>query len=59
MSDSRLRFESCGKLGVWIYIDDKLMDIFHLSDLQKMIGIKQTTIDAIEQIYNDLIGEEE
>jgi len=59
MSESRLRLESCGKLGVWIYIDDKLMDLFHLSDLKKMIGIKQETIDAIEQIYSDLIGEEE
>ena len=58
MSESRVRLEPCGRLGVWIYIDDEVMDLFHLSDLQKMIGIKQKTIDAIEQIYNDIIGEE-
>ena len=35
------------------------MDLFHLSDLQKIFGIKQETKDAIEQIYDDIIGEEE
>ena len=61
MSESRVRLETCGRLSIWVYIDNKLVDLFHLSDLQKMMGIKQETIDAIEQIYKDIIeeGEEE
>jgi hypothetical protein len=35
------------------------MDLFHLSDLQRMFGIKQETKDAIEQIYDDIRSEEE
>jgi hypothetical protein len=58
-SESRVELKPCGKLGVWIYIDGKVMDLFHLSDLQKMFGIKQETKNAIEQIYEDIIGEEE
>ena len=58
-SESRVELKPCGKLGVWIYIDGKVMDLFHLSDFQKMFGIKQETKDAIEQIYEDIIGEEE
>ncbi|GAH23305.1 unnamed protein product, partial [marine sediment metagenome] len=56
MNESRVRLEPCGRLGVWIYIDDEVMDLFHLSDLQKMFGIKQTTKDAIQQIYDDIIA---
>jgi len=60
MSEPRVQLKPCGTLGIWIYIDGEVMDIFHLSDLQKMIGIKQETIDAIEQIYDDIItGNEE
>jgi len=59
MSEPRVQLKPCGRLAVWIYIDGEVMDLFHLSDLQKMIGIKQETIDAIEQIYDDIIGEEE
>ena len=58
-SESRVELKPCGKLGVWIYIDGKVMDLFHLSDLQKIFGIKLETKDAIEQIYDDIIGEEE
>ena len=58
-SESRLRLEQCGKLSVWVYFDDKLIDLFHLSDLQRMFGIKQETKDAIEQIYDDIRSEEE
>jgi len=59
MSEPRVQLKPCGRLAVWIYIDGEVMDLFHLSDLQKMIGIKQETIDAIEKIYDDIIGEEE
>jgi len=59
MSEPRFQLKPCGRLAVWIYIDGEVMDLFHLSDLQKMIGIKQETIDAIEKIYDDIIGEEE
>lgn len=59
MSESRVRLEPCGRLSVWVYIDDELMDLFHLSDLQRMFGIKQATNDAIEQIYDDIRSEEE
>jgi len=59
MSEPRVQLKPCGRLAVWIYIDGEVMDLFHLSDLQKMIGIKQETIDAIENIYDDIIGEEE
>jgi len=55
MSEPRVQLKPCGSLGIYVYIDDKLMDIFHLSDLQKMMGLNQKTIDAIEQIYNDII----
>jgi len=58
-SESRVIFKPCGKLGVWVYIDGKVMDLFHLSDLQKMWGIKKETKDAIEQIYDDIRSEEE
>jgi hypothetical protein len=58
-SEPRIRLESFGELGVWVYIDGKLMDLFHYSDLQRMFGIKQETIDAIERIYDDLRSEEE
>ena len=58
-SKSRVQFKPCGKLGVWVYIDGKVMDLFHLSDLQKMWGIKKETKDAIEQIYDDIRSEEE
>jgi hypothetical protein len=58
---SRVKLEECGKLGIWIYIDDKLMDLIHLSDLQKVVGLKESTKDAIESIYDDIVleGEEE
>ena len=59
MSEPRIRLEPLGNLGVWVYIDDKLMDLFHYSDLQRMFGIKQETKDAIQQIYDDLRSEEE
>jgi len=59
MSEPRVQLKPCGRLAVWIYIDGEVKDLFHLSDLQKMIGIKQETIDAIEKIYDDIIGEEE
>jgi hypothetical protein len=59
MSEPRVQLKPCGRLAIWIYIDGEVMDLFHLSDLQKMIGIKQETIDAIEKIYDDIIGEEE
>ena len=58
-SESRVELKPCGKLGVWVYIDGKVMDLFHLSDLQRMFGIKQETKDAIEQIYDDIRSEEE
>tara|TARA_R110000824_G_C14833434_1_gene638137 strand:- start:402 stop:587 length:186 start_codon:yes stop_codon:yes gene_type:complete len=58
MSEPRIRLEPLGELGVWVYIDGKLMDLFHYSDLQRMFGIKQETKDAIEQIYDDLRSEE-
>ena len=57
--ESRVELKPCGTLGVWVYIDGKVMDLFHLSDLQKMFGIKQETKDAIEQIYQDTIAEGE
>ena len=59
MSEPRIRLEPLGNLGVWVYIDDKLMDLFHYSDLQRMFGIKQETKDAIQQIYDDLRSEKE
>jgi len=59
MSEPRVQLKPCGRLSIWIYIDGKVMDLFHLSDLQKMIGINQKTIDAIEQIYDDIIGDSE
>lgn len=52
--EPRVELKPCGVLGIWIYIDGEVKDLFHLSDLQKMIGLKQETIDAIEQIYQDL-----
>jgi len=55
MSEARLTFEPCGPLGVWIYFDGKLLDLFHISDLQSMLGIKQETRDAIDRIYDDII----
>jgi len=55
MSEPRVQLKPCGRLSIWIYIDGKVMDIFHLSDL----GINQETIDAIERIYDDIIGEGE
>lgn len=58
-SEPRVRLEPCGRLGLWIYIDGKVMDLIYYSNLQKINGIKQETIDAIEQIYEDFIGEEE
>ena len=58
MSEARLTFEPCGTLGVWIYFDGKLLDLFHISDLQNMLGIKQKTKDAIQQIYDDIILED-
>jgi hypothetical protein len=58
-SEPRIQLKPCGRLGIWIYIDGKVMDLFHYSDLQKMNGINQETIDAIEQIYNDIRSEEE
>ena len=58
-SESRLRLKPCGKLSVWVYFDDKLIDLFHLSDLQRMFGIKQETKDAIKQIYDEYRSEEE
>jgi hypothetical protein len=58
-SEPRIRLEPLGEVGVWVYIDGKLMDLFHYSDLQRMSGIEQETIDAIERIYDDLRSEEE
>jgi len=59
MSEARLRLEPLGVVGFYVYFDDKLMDIFHLSDLRHMAGLNQKTLDAIEQIYNDLSDDEE
>lgn len=59
MSESRVRLESCGTLGIYVYIDDKLMDLIHLSDLLSMLGLNQKSKDAIEQIYNDIISDAE
>jgi hypothetical protein len=58
-SESRMELKPCGRLGIWVYIDGELMDLFHYSDLQKMFGLKQETIDAIEQIYDDIRSEKE
>jgi|TARA_R110000823_G_C15889995_1_gene495922 hypothetical protein len=58
MSEPRIELKSCGRLGIWIYIDGKVIDLIHYSDLQKINGINQETIDAIEQIYDDIISEE-
>jgi hypothetical protein len=52
---ARLTFKPCGRLGVWIYFDGEVIDLFHLSDLNKMFGIKQKTKDAIELIYDEII----
>ena len=56
---SRITIENCGEVGLWIYFDGQVIDLIHLSDLQKTMGLKQKTIDAIEQVYDDIIGEEE
>jgi len=58
-SESRIKLEQCGRLGIWIYFDGELIDLIHLSDLQKGFGVNQKTKDAIDQIYNDIILEDD
>jgi hypothetical protein len=58
-SEGRIELRPCGRLAFWVYIDGKLMDLVHYSEVQKIVGLKQKTIDAIEQIYDDIVGEEE
>ena len=55
--EARLTTKPCGQLGLWIYIDGKLMDIIHYSDLQHVVNNK--TFDAITRIYDEYKLEEE
>ena len=52
-NQARLTIEPCGELGLWIYIDGKLMDLIHYSDLKNALNLNQKTKDAIQEIYDD------
>jgi hypothetical protein len=60
-TEARLTTEPCGQLGIWIYVDGKLMDLIHYSDL--LHACKPETRQAIKAIYADIqsekLGEEE
>ncbi len=68
-TEARLTTEPCGELGIWIYIDGKLMDLIHYSDLLYSSAhghsiVNSETRKAIQAIYDDITlkaiaGEEE
>jgi len=51
---SRLTIESDGELMFWIKMDGKITDLIMLSDLRRLLGLSQATLDGIDQVYEDL-----
>ncbi len=51
---ARCTIESDGELMFWIKIDGKITDLVMLSDFRRMLGLSQSTLDGIEQIYADI-----
>jgi len=51
---ARFTIESDGEVIFWVKIDGKITDLVMLSDFRRMIGLSQTTLDGIDQIYEDL-----
>jgi len=52
--EARLTIESEGNLMFWIKVDGEITDLILLSDLRRMLGLSQKTLDGIDQIYEDL-----
>jgi len=50
-NEARLTIKPCGELGLWIYVDGKLADLIHYSDLLKC-GLEEETKELIEEIYD-------
>ena len=53
-STARLTIEADGELMFWIKMDGKITDLIMLSDLRRLLGLSQATLDGIDQIYEDL-----
>ncbi|GAG76147.1 unnamed protein product [marine sediment metagenome] len=51
---ARLTIEADGELMFWIKMDGKITDLIMLSDLRRLLGLSQATLDGIDQIYEDL-----
>jgi len=49
--EARLKTEPCGELGIWIYIDGKIADLIHFSDLMGVVN--DETRQKIDAIYED------
>jgi len=51
---ARLTIEADGELMFWIKMDGKITDLIMLSDLRRIQGLSQASLDGIDQIYEDL-----